>query len=164
MMVTNFVSISNAALKLMVLAGVALLFNVSAATAQDNGFVVEGGSLFYQVTGTTAGDIITIFTEADGDGDVVFEHMSAGVLLQKGEVEADAIALAELIEGVPFDGFMVNSLAGADIIDLSSLVNYRAEIFAGNGDDLVFATPNDCLLYTSPSPRDQRGSRMPSSA
>ena len=25
-------------------------------------------------------------------------------------------------------------------------------------------TDNDCLLYTSPSPRDQRGSRMPSSA
>ena len=24
--------------------------------------------------------------------------------------------------------------------------------------------PNTCLLYTSPSPRDQRGSRMPSSA
>ena len=27
-----------------------------------------------------------------------------------------------------------------------------------------FAEINDCLLYTSPSPRDQRGSRMPSSA
>ena len=26
------------------------------------------------------------------------------------------------------------------------------------------ARPNICLLYTSPSPRDQRGSRMPSSA
>ena len=25
-------------------------------------------------------------------------------------------------------------------------------------------TANGCLLYTSPSPRDQRGSRMPSSA
>ena len=25
-------------------------------------------------------------------------------------------------------------------------------------------TPSTCLLYTSPSPRDQRGSRMPSSA
>ena len=25
-------------------------------------------------------------------------------------------------------------------------------------------TMSDCLLYTSPSPRDQRGSRMPSSA
>ena len=26
------------------------------------------------------------------------------------------------------------------------------------------ATPHCCLLYTSPSPRDQRGARMPSSA
>ena len=29
---------------------------------------------------------------------------------------------------------------------------------------LVETWGNDCLLYTSPSPRDQRGSRMPSSA
>ena len=27
-----------------------------------------------------------------------------------------------------------------------------------------FVWPYGCLLYTSPSPRDQRGSRMPSSA
>ena len=26
------------------------------------------------------------------------------------------------------------------------------------------STPSSCLLYTSPSPRDQRGARMPSSA
>ena len=34
------------------------------------------------------------------------------------------------------------------------------------GDDGVFRGrhPLPCLLYTSPSPRDQRGSRMPSSA
>ena len=31
------------------------------------------------------------------------------------------------------------------------------------GDILVVGI-NTCLLYTSPSPRDQRGSRMPSSA
>ena len=29
---------------------------------------------------------------------------------------------------------------------------------------LICQAPNACLLYTSPSPRDQRGSRMPSSA
>ena len=29
---------------------------------------------------------------------------------------------------------------------------------------VIFATGVACLLYTSPSPRDQRGSRMPSSA
>ena len=33
------------------------------------------------------------------------------------------------------------------------------------GDGKIFISPvSTCLLYTSPSPRDQRGSRMPSSA
>ena len=38
---------------------------------------------------------------------------------------------------------------------------------ARNGTELQLpkaTMPGDCLLYTSPSPRDQRGSRMPSSA
>ena len=30
--------------------------------------------------------------------------------------------------------------------------------------EIMRATNTACLLYTSPSPRDQRGSRMPSSA
>ena len=34
--------------------------------------------------------------------------------------------------------------------------------YLGYGEAIEFA--NACLLYTSPSPRDQRGSRMPSSA
>ena len=33
----------------------------------------------------------------------------------------------------------------------------NVKLLIGTGDDI-------CLLYTSPSPRDQRGSRMPSSA
>ena len=32
------------------------------------------------------------------------------------------------------------------------------------GDHLVVALNSDCLLYTSPSPRDDQTSRMPSSA
>ena len=32
------------------------------------------------------------------------------------------------------------------------------------GADKFIQALKDCLLYTSPSPRDQRGSRMPSSA
>ena len=32
-----------------------------------------------------------------------------------------------------------------------------------NGEYITYLT-SPCLLYTSPSPRDQRGSRMPSSA
>ena len=51
--------------------------------------------------------------------------------------------------------------------ELQELQNEVAESFAGVLDSLVIDTDNDhntCLLYTSPSPRDQRGSRMPSSA
>ena len=33
-----------------------------------------------------------------------------------------------------------------------------------NGEEITLFEFQDCLLYTSPSPRDQRGSRMPSSA
>ena len=39
------------------------------------------------------------------------------------------------------------------------------EIFATPGSlECVIGADESCLLYTSPSPRDQRGSRMPSSA
>ena len=38
-------------------------------------------------------------------------------------------------------------------------------VFLGGGElDQLLDMHSDCLLYTSPSPRDQRGSRMPSSA
>ena len=37
-------------------------------------------------------------------------------------------------------------------------------VAASLASSLPFGCPRLCLLYTSPSPRDQRGSRMPSSA
>ena len=50
----------------------------------------------------------------------------------------------------------------------SSLFSMGADVADINGDGhLDFMTADmafPCLLYTSPSPRDQRGSRMPSSA
>ena len=48
---------------------------------------------------------------------------------------------------------------------VAALANSRWEPgeFRINAPDLV-VEHNGCLLYTSPSPRDQRGSRMPSSA
>ena len=40
-----------------------------------------------------------------------------------------------------------------------------SELWRQNRDERTgWSTPYICLLYTSPSPRDQRGSRMPSSA
>ena len=39
-----------------------------------------------------------------------------------------------------------------------------ADLLEAEGLMLPLDVPQACLLYTSPSPRDQRGSRMPSSA
>ena len=46
-----------------------------------------------------------------------------------------------------------------------SLISAVADRHRGVGfDQLAVILPSDCLLYTSPSPRDKRQSRMPSSA
>ena len=44
--------------------------------------------------------------------------------------------------------------------DLSATAPGQLRVIKRNGT----VVPYTCLLYTSPSPRDQRGSRMPSSA
>ena len=44
-----------------------------------------------------------------------------------------------------------------------AIVNQEVDMVVHSWKDLPIED-NDCLLYTSPSPRDQRGSRMPSSA
>ena len=44
-------------------------------------------------------------------------------------------------------------------------VSHAVRLFRTVGkNELLGSTVKVCLLYTSPSPRDQRGSRMPSSA
>ena len=48
-------------------------------------------------------------------------------------------------------------------LELDSLSRMEILIGLETQHDIVI-TPDCCLLYTSPSPRDQRGSRMPSSA
>ena len=49
-----------------------------------------------------------------------------------------------------------------DLEKLSAL--YDGELPSKEMQDSLAEMHADCLLYTSPSPRDQRGSRMPSSA
>ena len=63
-------------------------------------------------------------------------------------------------------------LRRADVVVYDALVNRELLALAPEAAEVIFggklprdrAIPQDCLLYTSPSPRDQRGSRMPSSA
>ena len=117
--------------------------------------------------------------DADVDNGVLSLAGFASEAASKPEnVEAVATALG-LAEGqvayaasTPGDTLVVevedeNALAAADFIDGYRCVLATTSVkegFAARclvGDDALTAA---CLLYTSPSPRDQRGSRMPSSA
>ena len=61
--------------------------------------------------------------------------------------------------------FLINesndTISNTEVIDEGDVV--AAESCVKNTDESNKHN-YDCLLYTSPSPRDQRGSRMPSSA
>ena len=68
---------------------------------------------------------------------------------------------------------VVNTHSINAVLETAAAVNSPVMIQFSNGGGSFFAgkgLSNDgqkaavCLLYTSPSPRDQRGSRMPSSA
>ena len=58
-----------------------------------------------------------------------------------------------------FDRVIVAVAANADKQPMFTQSERKRQITAA-----VKSQTNVCLLYTSPSPRDQRGSRMPSSA
>ena len=53
----------------------------------------------------------------------------------------------------------ISNLGEQTLLDLPGIVSGQIGTITGNSTHLWV-----CLLYTSPSPRDQRGSRMPSSA
>ena len=74
-------------------------------------------------------------------------------------VYAEAKPLAKRASDAAFDRVAVLNKIMSDY-DPSSELSKLSDL-AGSGKA---ARISDCLLYTSPSPRDQRGTRMPSSA
>ena len=68
-------------------------------------------------------------------------------------------------------GPVIDVSFSAEGANLPEILN-ALEVTKANGESLVMEVQQHlgedsvraCLLYTSPSPRDQRGSRMPSSA
>ena len=59
----------------------------------------------------------------------------------------------------------VERLIDNDKVEVEIAENVKVEIVKSTGiQSLVNTNTQDCLLYTSPSPRDRQKSRMPSSA
>ena len=79
---------------------------------------------------------------------------SGGLLIDQLSDFSGRIVLAKIMKSE----FMFEALPGDTItihVELKEMLDFGS---------VVEATAHVCLLYTSPSPRDQRGSRMPSSA
>jgi len=84
--------------------------------------------------------------------------MMVGMLLMRvSRAEASAERILEILESQPE---VKNRLDAVEALSPCGQVAFEGVTFSydSDGHDPV------CLLYTSPSPRDQRGSRMPSSA
>ena len=102
------------------------------------------------------------------DGKLMFEVVSTN---GKDEVKAKVIQGGPLKSkkgvNLPNTNISLPALTEKDVKDaifaISMDVDWIALSFVRFSQDLI-DLQNICLLYTSPSPRDQRGSRMPSSA
>ena len=55
-------------------------------------------------------------------------------------------------------------MPGGGEVAATNVVKAATGADSKNPEGVVVSDVDTCLLYTSPSPRDQRGSRMPSSA
>ena len=73
------------------------------------------------------------------------------------EVEP-ALKFPQVGISIPFRG------ASPDAVEKQIILPVEKALENLPGVDYIRAHARNCLLYTSPSPRDQRGSRMPSSA
>ena len=73
-----------------------------------------------------------------------------------------SVNIMDLVKGAVSDQVMgqIGGLLGTDAKKTPSLFETAAGSILGG----MMKKGSTCLLYTSPSPRDQRGSRMPSSA
>ena len=114
----------------------------------DNGGIADLGALELQ----------TLADDADEPDLEVSFDADSGTLTVVATEENDSIVISLFSNGTVQLGSELTSFDGTSIqqIDVSGL---------GGADQIDLSdVRTDCLLYTSPSPRDQRGSRMPSSA
>ena len=122
------------------------------------------------------GEIDAIYSDSYFTEKIALDDISAALV----KTDTTDDGYRELNEGLPISDYNIETrrISAYDInayhirgywyVDKrQGELKYRLLGFAPVSGDVNFlddAQQEDCLLYTSPSPRDQRGSRMPSSA
>ena len=124
---------------------------------KDLSMEVEAGEI-HAVIGPNGAGKTTLIAQLSGSlkpdsGRILFENRD---ITHVPEYRRSALGLAR--------SFQITSV----LKNFSALDNVALAVQAHAGHSFRFWSKarkaQDCLLYTSPSPRDQRGSRMPSSA
>ena len=98
------------------------------------------------------------FATAGSDKLIKRFNMSDGQLLENGTLQGHQMAVTALSYQQESPHRLISGSADHSVILWNQLGTVMQVFRQHTG------TINACLLYTSPSPRDQRGSRMPSSA
>ena len=112
--------------------------SILALANETHNYLSNGDDGYCLVSGGT-------WADTDGDGNIDAGEMSGYEVIDcVGDFGAD-----------PGSGW---SVAGESNATKDHTLVRKPSVLSGNGGDWV------CLLYTSPSPRDKRQSRMPSSA
>ena len=98
----------------------------------------------------------------DTTGDYNAHRLSLGITDSQWDFDTQNVfpadAYMDILRGVDYQK---GCFVGQEVVSRMKRMTIVKKRLRG----LMFETErNDCLLYTSPSPRDQRGSRMPSSA
>ena len=83
-----------------------------------------------------------------------------GGLVRSGQDKGNVTAVFDVPISHPVRDILRDNDVGAD----DDVILKRVQQADGRTKGMINDQPVSCLLYTSPSPRDQRGSRMPSSA
>ena len=106
-----------------------------------------------------------VLDHIDGDGVALYDRVAPrteALLTQMNDILEDR-GLPRAVTG--FSSWLIVNLSAQDprAALLYPLMRLGG-VHVHDGYPWFFTTAHACLLYTSPSPRDQRGSRMPSSA
>ena len=127
------------------------LVGAGIATAAE---ISTSGTIEFKISGTSEeGEPSGAF--ANGDVNVIY-----GVTITSGAFEAYIAPKANLVdEALTYDDAYIQ-YAG----EMATLTMYPFGVDYGLYDLYAYGEGGACLLYTSPSPRDISGSRMPSSA
>ena len=112
--------------------------------------------IFEDVFAGSSGSITTLDYDMDGDLDIVSVFAFDGLFLFR---QSETFNFTE--ENLFSETFNDDDLHFAQLND-DGIFDFIVQSNFEQRSSILLS--NACLLYTSPSPRDQRGSRMPSSA